>query len=204
MTKINELKEFLNDNNIINMNVISPMIDRVADEAADDAATFKVVATPVADPVAGAIPLTTTVALTCSTTDSLIYYTVDGSTPDNTDTLYTTAITYSAPVTIKAIGYKGYQTASSVLSAGYTTAVVATPTADPAAGEVADNTPVTLACVTSGATIYYTTNGDTPTTSSTQYTTAIIITDPMTIKAIAVKTNYTNSAMLTAAYTIAA
>lgn len=51
----------------------------------------------------------------------------------------------------------------------------------------------TITCTTDGATIYYTLNGDTPTTSSTQYTSAISLTDNCTINAIAVKSGMTDS-----------
>lgn len=80
---------------------------------------------------------------------------------------------------------------------------VATPAATPAAGEVASGTEVELTCATAGADIYYTTNGDTPTTSSTKYTTKIAISAETTIKAIGVKSGMTNSDVLSAAYTIA-
>ena len=79
---------------------------------------------------------------------------------------------------------------------------VATPAFSPAAGAVAAGTTVSISCATSGATIYYTTNGDTPTTSSTVYSSAITVNDAMTIKAIAVKENYINSVVAVAAYTI--
>ena len=46
---------------------------------------------------------------------------------------------------------------------------------------------VELSCATDGATIYYTTNGDKPTASSTEYTGAIAVNETMTIKAIAIK-----------------
>lgn len=44
-----------------------------------------------------------------------------------------------------------------------------------------------------GATIYYTNNGNTPTTSSTQYSAPFDITGNLTLKAIAVLSGYTNS-----------
>src|SRR5699024_6822610 len=45
-----------------------------------------------------------------------------------------------------------------------------------------------------GTVFYYTTNGDTPTTSSTQYSAAIPINDTTTLKAIAVKNNLVSEA----------
>ncbi len=81
---------------------------------------------------------------------------------------------------------------------------VATPTADPAAGEVAAGTKVELATATAGATIYYTVDGSAPTLDSDVYTDKIEVTAPVTIKAIAVKEGMAGSATLTAAYTISA
>ena len=53
----------------------------------------------------------------------------------------------------------------------------------------------------SGATIYYTSNGDTPTTSSTEYTDEFDITGDLTLKAIAVLSGYENSDVATKAVT---
>lgn len=77
----------------------------------------------------------------------------------------------------------------------------ATPTFSPAAGAVKEGTKVTISSTTEGATIYYTTDGSTPTTSSTQGTT-VTINEACTIKAIAVKDGMDNSAVATAKYTI--
>ena len=76
------------------------------------------------------------------------------------------------------------------------------PAFSPAGGEVEEGTTVTIACPTDGATIYYTTDGTEPTTSSTKYTGAITVNSTMTIKAIAVKDGYTDSEVATASYTI--
>jgi hypothetical protein len=61
---------------------------------------------------------------------------------------------------------------------------------------------VPLASATSGAIIYYTTNGTTPTTSSTKYVWPISVAVTTTIKAIAVETGYTNSVVSSGIYTI--
>ena len=79
---------------------------------------------------------------------------------------------------------------------------VATPTFSPAAGTYNEAQNVTISCTTAGATIYYTTNGDTPTTSSLVYSTPIAISTTTTVKAMAVKTGMDNSSVATATYTI--
>lgn len=76
------------------------------------------------------------------------------------------------------------------------------PTFNPAAGTYTQAQNVTISCATEGATIYYTTNGDVPTTSSTVYTAAINVSTNTTIKAMAVAEGYNNSAVATAEYTI--
>jgi hypothetical protein len=61
-----------------------------------------------------------------------------------------------------------------------------------------------LQTATSGASIYYTTNGATPTQSSTLYSGAITLSSSATIKAIAVKTGFNSSTVASAAFTIVA
>lgn len=75
-------------------------------------------------------------------------------------------------------------------------------TATPAPGTYASTQQVTLATATSGATIYYTTDGSEPTSSSTKYTSAISVSATKTINAIAVKPGMIPSDTFTGAYTI--
>ncbi len=79
----------------------------------------------------------------------------------------------------------------------------ASPTFSPVAGTYTAAQTVSISDTTAGATIYYTTNGTTPTTSSTVYSGAITISSTETLEAIATATGYSTSAVATAAYTIA-
>lgn len=80
---------------------------------------------------------------------------------------------------------------------------VATPTFSPAAWGEGESQVVELACETAGASIYYTTDGSTPTSSSTAYnsTNKITLSATTTIKAIAVKEGMTNSEVASKTYT---
>ena len=78
----------------------------------------------------------------------------------------------------------------------------ATPTFSPLAGTYTSAQTVSISDATTGATIYYTTNGTTPTTSSPVYSGAITVSSTETLEAIATATGYSTSALATAAYTI--
>ena len=84
---------------------------------------------------------------------------------------------------------------------GSAASVVAAPTFSPAGGTYTSAQNVTISTTTSGATIYYTTDGSIPTGHSTAYSTPIPVSGNMTIKAIAVKDGV-SSAVVTATYNI--
>jgi hypothetical protein len=78
----------------------------------------------------------------------------------------------------------------------------APPVFSPAGGSYSSPQSVTITDSTAGATIYYTTNGSTPTTSSTTYTGAISVSSTTTIMAIATATGFSTSAVASATYNI--
>ena len=161
-------------------------------------------ATPTFSPVAGTYTSVQTVTIADATTGASIYYTTDGSTPTTSSTRYAGAITVSSTETLKAIAAAASYSNSAVASAAYTINLppAATPTFSPAAGTYTSVQTVTIADATTGASIYYTTDGSTPTTSSPKYTTPITVNSTETIKAIATATSYSNSTVASAGYTI--
>lgn len=130
-------------------------------------------------------------AITSATASYICYTTGDGTQADPTisGTHYSSPVdvTVSGPTTIKAIAVYAGDIASTVATLAI--CQVATPT-------IQDNgsNAISITCATEGAIIYYTTNGNNPTTSSTEYTGPLTENvSGVTIKAIAVKENMINS-----------
>ena len=85
---------------------------------------------------------------------------------------------------------------------GGTQSSTVTPTFSPAAGTYTSTQSMSLSDSTAGATIYYTADGSTPTTSSTTYNGPITVSTSETIHAIATASGFTTSTVGSAAYTI--
>ena len=157
---------------------------------------------PTFSPIAGVVAANTEVAISTITEGATIYYTTDGTNPTTSSSVYSTPITIDAAKTIKAIAVKDGYPDSDIATAAYTIAEpCATPTFSVAAGAYSTAQSVTISCATDGATIYYTTNGTEPTSSSTAYTSAISLSSDKTLKAIAIKDGFANSAIAEATYT---
>ena len=132
---------------------------------------------------------TNKVSITCATAGATIYYnTGDGSqaAPTSSSSTYSTPFDVASPTTVKAISTKDSDKSE---VATLTIGKVATPTI-----QNNDSNAISITSTTSGATIYYTTDGSTPTTGSTQYTAPLTENvSNVTIKAIAVKDGMINS-----------
>ena len=144
---------------------------------------------PCATPVITFDYTTSNVSISCATPNSTIYYTIDGSTPTTSSTPYNDPFSVDGSTTVKAIATHATKDPSAVAELAITQ--VATPTIQNNGSNA-----ISITTTTPDATIFYTTDGSIPTTSSTEYSSPL--TDNIsnvTIKAIAVKANMIPSAV---------
>jgi hypothetical protein len=164
-----------------------------------------VTSAPVFSPSAGSYTTAQNVTITDSTSGAVIYYTTNGAVPTTASSIYSGPVAVgTGTTTIEAMAVASGSSQSAVVSATYivSAAVTASPTFNPGGGSYSTAQCVTIADSTSGAVIYYTTDGTTPTTSSTVYSTPITVAASETIKAIAVAPGAAASSTATAVYAI--
>jgi hypothetical protein len=123
---------------------------------------------------------------TCSSTLTI---NTTGSTPAGT-----------SAVTVSAAG--GGVTRSTAFNLTVNLPTVATPTINPNGGSFTGSVSVTLQTATSGASIYYTTDGSAPTQSSTLYASAITLAGNALLNAKAFKNGFNPSAQANANFTV--
>ena len=115
------------------------------------------------------------------------------------------AVKFATPTISNGKVYVGSQYAVSaygLLNATSATGTTPSPVLSPAPGTYSTVQTVTLSDSAAGATIYYTTNGTTPTTSSSVYSTPLTVSATTTIQAIAVAGAGGTSSAVTGAYTL--
>lgn len=137
----------------------------------------------------------------CSATDgATIRYTTDESEPTGSSSVYSSALTVLTTTTYKAKAFKAGMTESEE-SEVYIMIQCAAPTFSVSAGTYNANQSVSIS-TTYGTTIYYTLDGNDPTTMSSTYSSAITIDATKTLKAIAVTNGCENSEVASATYTM--
>jgi glucosylceramidase len=162
---------------------------------------------PTFSPAPGNFTAAQSVTLADSTPGASIYYTTNGTAPTSSSIPFSESspIAVSSTTTIEAIAVAVGYSNSTVATGTYTINLpaAATPTFSPAPGNYLSAQTVMLADATSGASIYYTTDGATPTASSTLYSAAspISVSSTTTVEAIAVAPGYAASAVASGAYT---
>jgi hypothetical protein len=155
---------------------------------------------PAAETFCGSLPIT----LTDSNAGAAIYYTLDGSTPTPASILYTGPFSITATTTVNAIAVASGDTASPVATATYVASPalsVSVPVFSPAPGVYANAQSVTLNDAAPGATIEFAVQAPIV-TSLVPYTNSIPISSTTTLAAVAIEGGCTNSATVTATYTI--
>jgi len=153
------------------------------------------------------------VTVSTASSGATVFYTTDGSTPTDTHSdgagLNSVIVNLTASRTIKARAYHdgGGFAPSAVGLAAYTRILpdVATPSIDPDGGDFYGSVGVTVSTATAGATIFYTTDGSSPSPSnnhgSGQDSVNFTLTTDRTIKARGYKADYDPSTVSTATFT---
>jgi len=169
---------------------ISTILAAAINELAATKKTVSAVATPtITETYADGV---TTLAIACTTSNSSLYYTLDGTAPTVNSTPYSEPLSVTSAVTVKAIAYADGYTESKIAELTATIKQqVATPTISVAQGD--GQSTVTIGCATEGTTIYYNYRGSDTTAESQAYSEPIVVTTPVTITAFAIGDGYVNS-----------
>ena len=136
-------------------------------------------------------------AITCATSAAVIHYTVDGTKPTAESPVYSEPLSIEAsPTTIKAIAMKLDCNDSEVASKEFTIVAM------PVVGVNEETSKIEMSSETEGASIYYTTDGSTPSSASTAYSAGIDQpAEETTYKAIAIKSGMVDSEVETFTFT---
>jgi hypothetical protein len=154
-------------------------------------------------PSGGTFSTSQSVAITCDTPGSAIRYTTNGSTPTATfGSIYTAPVQIDVDTTLNAIGYVSGMTDSPVATGDFNIKVDA-PDFSPAGGNYTSAQSVTISSTTASASIRYTVDGSTPTSSTgTLYAGPVSISITTTLRAIAYKSGMTDSDITSDTYNI--
>jgi hypothetical protein len=133
------------------------------------------------------------VLMSTTTPNARIYYTIDGTTPTENSTRYTEPFSVSGNCTVRAIAYKDNYNPSNITSLYIDLENVR---CEAPTFQMSGNV-LTIVSLTEGTAIYYTLDGTEPSTASSKYNNPITLTRNGTVKAIAIREGYLNSAVST-------
>jgi uncharacterized repeat protein (TIGR03803 family) len=156
---------------------------------------------PTITPVSGAYSDAQWVEIRDTTPGAAIHYTTNGTVPTAASPIYSKRFEVAVNETVSAIAI-ATEYGNSPVAKAKITIETAMPVISPNGGAVAKGAKVSITDATTGAAIYYTTNGTLPTTGSKRYTGALSVESPETVKAIAVAAKHVASSVATTKFTI--
>jgi alpha-tubulin suppressor-like RCC1 family protein len=176
--------------------------NRSTPTAISDAGYAWKVASPAFSPGAGTYYANVNVTVSTATSGATMHYTLNGNEPTTSDSTVASgsSVTISSAQTLKVKAFKSGM-APSTTAAVYDMKVGAIGYS-PGPGTYTSAQNVTLSTATPGATIRYTTDGSTPTASSTTYTGAITVATGTVLKAVGLKAGWTDSTVASGTYTM--
>lgn len=156
-----------------------------------------------ASPTGGFIPAARNVTLTANSAPATIYYTTDGSEPTAASAVYAAPIAIAIDTTLKYRAIDANGNLEQTKSQTYTLdASIPTVTASPLGGSFSIPQTITLTPNEQNATIYYTTTGIAPTTSSAKFNAPLTISKTTTLMYFAVDPAGNKGAVGTQIYTV--
>jgi hypothetical protein len=160
------------------------------------------VATPTISPPGTTFSSSVLVTLTTTTSDAQIHYTLDGTDPTTSSTLYSTPLSLDFSAMVKARAFHAGLTASNVATAQFTRTgtSAATPTISPPGGHLTGNTMVTIASTTPGAELHYTVDGRDVFRTAPLYTGPFTVNGSVVVKGRAYAAGFAPSAQANAAF----
>jgi alpha-tubulin suppressor-like RCC1 family protein len=174
----------------------------LAESNTDTAVYTLVVPAPGLSPGAGTYNTAQNVTVSCALSGTTLHYTTNGQDPTESDPVVACSgvVPVDQSLTLKAKGWKSGWTPSNAATAVYTM-LVGSPSLSPVPGSYAGPQTVSLATVTPGATIRYTTNGLNPTPADPAGT-SVLVDRSLTVKAYATRAGWTDSAVAVGSYAL--
>jgi hypothetical protein len=165
--------------------------------------TYDTAAAPTFSPFPGTFAGPQTVAISSATSGDTIRCTTDGSNPTSSSPVCSGTLQVGGNETIKAFAVKPGMVSSPVVTAAYAISpdTAPTPTLSLSGGSYAGPQEVAISSAP-GDSIFYTTDGTTPTAASKLYVDSVSIHATTTLQAITVKFGLVNSKPTSATYTI--